>query len=150
MKLNQEIPPTAKKAIVTTSVLTIAFLLFLVILMMWGCPRYRVYSQRKEGEAMLAHSVAAKEVMVNEAKAKFEAAAYLTQADTVRAHGIARSNQIIGNSLKENQDYLKWLWIDKLDMAQSQVIYVATETNMPIMEAGRSLKIKPAVVPEEK
>ena len=79
----------------------------LVVLGMWGCPQYNVYSQRKDGEAALAHAQSSKEVAVAEAKAKMESAAYTAQADTIRAHGIARSNQIIGNSLKNNQEYLQ-------------------------------------------
>lgn len=118
------------------------FLIALVILGMWGCPRYNVYSQKKEGEALLAHSVAAKEVMVNEAKAKMESASLLANADTIRAHGIARSNQIIGSSL--TPEYLHWFWIEGLEKNQNAVIYVATEANLPIMEANR---LKPQQTP---
>lgn len=117
--------------------LAVVILLGLVVLGFWGCPQYKVYSQRKEGEAMLAHAQSSREVAVAEAKAKMEAAALLAQADTIRAHGIARSNQIIGKSL--TPAYLHWFWIDNIDKSQN-VIYVPTETNLPIMEAGRFFK----------
>lgn len=118
----------------------------LVVLGMWGCPQYKVYSERKEGEALLAHSVAAKEVLVNEAKAKMESAAYLSQADTLRAIGIARTNQIIGTSLSDK--YLQWLWISNLKEQDKTVIYVQSGAmGMPIMEAGRL--VPPLVVPNE-
>lgn len=107
-----------------------------VIACMWGYPQYSVYSARKDGEAQLAHAQSSKEVAVAEARAKMESAMYEAQADTIRAHGIAKSNEIIGNSLKQNQDYLKWLWIDNLQK-QKAVIYVPTEANIPIMEAGK-------------
>lgn len=113
-------------------------ILGLIVLCMWGCPRYSVYSARKEGEAALAHAQYSKEVAVAESKAKMEASRYEAEADTTRAHGIARSNQIIGGSLKENKEYLQWLWIDNLN--KNQVIYVPTEANMPIMEASRFMK----------
>ena len=109
-------------------------LIALVVLGFWGCPKYKVYSQRKEGEAMLAHAQSSREVAVAEAKAKMEAASLLAQADTIRAHGIARSNQIIGQSL--SSAYLHWFWIDNIDKSNN-VIYVPTEANLPIMEAGR-------------
>lgn len=126
---------------VSLFVLIISFILGLVVLGMWGCPRYNVYQQRKEGEAALAHASSSKEVAVAEAKAKMESAAYNAQADTIRAHGIARSNQIIGNSLKNNQEYLQWLWIDELKTTQNQVIYIpAGQMGMPIMEAQRLSK----------
>jgi hypothetical protein len=114
--------------------LGVVVLLLLIVLGFWGCPQYRVYSQRKAGEAMLAHAQSSREVAVAEAKAKMEAATLLAQADTIRAHGIARSNQIIGKSL--SPAYLHWFWIDNIDKSEN-VIYVPTETNLPIMEAGR-------------
>jgi regulator of protease activity HflC (stomatin/prohibitin superfamily) len=113
------------------------FLLFVIVLCMWGYPQYSVYSARKDGEAILAHAQSSREVAVAEAKAKMESSALLAQADTIRAHGVARSNQIIGNSLKDNEAYLHWLWIDGLEKNQNAVIYVPTETNMPIMESRR-------------
>ena len=111
--------------------------LVLMFLGMWGCPHYRVYSAQKDGEAILAHAQSSREVAVAEAKAKMESSALLAQADTIRAHGVARSNQIIGGSLKNNKEYLQWLWIDQIEHANT--IYVPTEANMPIMESTRTL-----------
>lgn len=113
-------------------------LMGLVILKMWGCPKYNVYQARLEGEAQLAHAVSSKEVAVAEAKAKMESASYEAQADTIRAHGIAASNRIIGQSLQGNPAYLQWLWIDNLVKTQNQVIYIPSgQMGMPIMEANR-------------
>lgn len=106
-------------------------------LAMWGCPQYKVYSSRKDGEAVLAHAQSSREVAVAEAKAKMESAELLSRADTIRAHGIASSNRIIGASLKNNPEYLWWLWIDNLEKNPNAVIYVPTENNLPIMEATR-------------
>lgn len=118
--------------------LVVAFLLALIILAMWGCPKYAVYSARKQGEAQLAHAQSSKEVAVAEAKAKMESATYEAQADTIRAHGIAASNQIIGNSLRQNEDYLKWLWIDELKDTKNQIIYVPDgHMGLPLLEANR-------------
>lgn len=107
----------------------------LIVLCMWGCPKYSVYSARKQGEAVLAHAQSSREVAVAEAKAKMESAALLAQADTIRAHGVARSNIIIGQSLTDA--YLHWYWIDNIEKNPNAVIYVPTEANLPIMEAGR-------------
>ena len=104
---------------------------------LYGCPQYGVYSQRLEGEALLAHSIAAKEVAVSEAKAKFEAATMLAQAEVERAKGVAQANQIIGESLRNNESYLRYLWINNLEANNPTVIYVPTEANMPILESGR-------------
>lgn len=82
------------KSIISLISFFVILILGIIILSMWGCPKYRVYSQRMEGEAMLAHAQASKEVAVAEAKAKMESSSLLSQADTIRAHGIARSNQL--------------------------------------------------------
>lgn len=124
----------ARRLINTWIVGGIVLILLLIVGGMIGCPAYNVYQQKKEGEAILAHAQSSKEVAVNEAKAKMEAASLLAQADTIRAHGIARSNQIIGQSL--TPAYLHWFWIDNIDKSNN-TIYVATEANLPIMEAGR-------------
>lgn len=101
-------------------------------------PTYRVYKSRMEGEALLAHAQFSKEVAVAEAKAKMESAALLAQADTIRAHGVARSNIIIGQSLTEA--YLHWYRIDNIEKNPQAVIYVPIEANIPIMEAGKREK----------
>jgi predicted aminopeptidase len=93
-----------------------------------GCPSYNVYTQKKEGEAVLAHAQSSREVAVAEAKAKMESATLLAQADTIRAHGIARSNQIIGASLTDS--YLHWFWIDNIDKSNN-VMYIPTENGLP-------------------
>jgi regulator of protease activity HflC (stomatin/prohibitin superfamily) len=104
---------------------------------MWGYPNYRVYQQRLAGQAQLAHAQASKEVAVAEAKAKMESASLLAQAEVARAKGVAEANQIIGASLKENEAYLRYLWINGLEANNPTVIYVPTEAGLPILEAGR-------------
>lgn len=119
----------------------LGLVLALIVLLMWGCPKYNVYSARLEGEAVLAHAQSSREVAVAEAKAKMESASLLSQADTIRAHGVARSNAIIGASLKDNKAYLHWLWIDNIEKNPQAVIYVPTEANLPILEAGRVARL---------
>jgi regulator of protease activity HflC (stomatin/prohibitin superfamily) len=105
---------------------------------MYGCPRYNVYQQRMEGQAILAHAQSSREVAVAEAKAKMESAELLAQAEVSRAKGVAKANEIIGASLKGNEDYLRYLWIQNLEgMKEGQVIYVPTEAGLPILEANR-------------
>ena len=131
MTNNQNSTSTMENLILKIS----GFTIILICVGMWGCPQYSVYSARKEGEAILAHAQSSREVAVAEAKAKMESSSLLAQADTIRARGIANSNRIIGQSLKNNPEYLQWLWIDQIEKAN--VIYVPTEANLPIMEAMR-------------
>ena len=104
---------------------------------MVGCPQYSIYEQRATGEAELARAQSNRMVAVSEAQAKREAAVYLASADSARAEGVAKANRIIGASLEKNEAYLSWLWIDNLKETKDQIIYVPTEANMPVLEAGR-------------
>ena len=105
---------------------------------MWGCPKYNVYRSRLEGQAKLAHSQAEREVQVSDAKGRLEAATYLANADIERAKGVAKANAIIGDSLKNNEAYLRWLYIEGLkEKTADQVIYIPTEAGLPILEAGK-------------
>lgn len=102
----------------------------------YGCPQYTVYQQRLQGEAELARADFNRQIAVREAQAKLDAASRLAEAEVARAKGVAQANKIIGDSLKGNEAYLRYLWIDKLDMTRTPVIYVPTEAGLPILEAG--------------
>lgn len=103
----------------------------------WGCPQYNVWQQSLSGKAELAHAEYSRQVAIQEAHAKMESAKLLAQAEVERAKGVAEANKIIGESLKGNKSYLHYLWINGLHEGQNQVIYVPTEANLPILEAGR-------------
>jgi regulator of protease activity HflC (stomatin/prohibitin superfamily) len=131
------------KTIVGSVVFAIVFLVSAVVCVMWVYPIYNVYSSRKEGEAMLAHAQSSKEVAVAEAKAKMESAELLAKAEVIRAGGVAQANKIIGDSLKDNEAYLRYLWVNNLERVNdAQIIYIPTEAGMPIMEAGRRPKVQ--------
>lgn len=124
----------------------------LIVLTLGGCyayPQYNVYHQRLDGEAMLAHAQAAKEVAVAEAKAKMEGAEYLMKAEIKRAEGVAAANKIIGESLRGNEAYLRYLWI--VDVAGNgtgkTVVYIPTEANLPILEATRNQPVQIPMAP---
>ncbi len=113
-------------------------LLFFIVIGMAGCPMYGVYHQEMEGKAELAKADFSKQIAVQEAKAKQESAHYLAEAEVLRAEGIAKANAIIGNSLKNNDGYLRWLFIEGLkDTANKEIIYIPTEAGLPILEAGK-------------
>ncbi len=129
-----------EKSLLKRILTVVGSIIVLIIIFMLAWPQYNVYRQRKDGEAQLAHAQFSKEVAVAEAKAKMESATLLAQADTIRAMGVAASNRIIGASLKNNPEYLHWLWIDQIEKAN--VIYVPTEANLPIIEASRLSTLK--------
>src|SRR5262245_17204456 len=100
------------------------FLLAGIAVGLWGCPQYNVYQQRMSGEASLAHAEFERQVQVRDAQGKFDAAKLLALTDIERAKGVAQSNQIIGDSLKNNEAYLRWLFVEGLKETKNQVIYV--------------------------
>lgn len=115
----------------------LAICFVLVVLSMGGCPYYNVWQQDLAGKAALARATQDRQIAVLEALAKKEAASNLADAEIERAKGVAKANQIIGDSLRNNEEYLRYLWIDGLQQNKSQVIYVPTEANLPILEAGK-------------
>lgn len=125
----------------------VGVLLFLLALLcggLAGCPSYSVYTAQMDGLAKLREADGSRQIAVLEARAKRESAAELAKAEIARAQGVAQANKIIGDSLQGNEDYLRYLWIQSLENGKSEVIYVPTEANLPILEASR--KQKPAQV----
>ena len=57
------------------------------------------------------------------------------EIEIARAQGVANSNEIIARSISDN--YLRYKWIEGLQSNQMTVVYVPTEANLPILEAGR-------------
>jgi hypothetical protein len=119
---------------------TIAALTALIVVSMAGCPHYNVWKNELRGKATLREAEWDRRVAVEEAAAKEESATRLARAEVERAKGVAEANEIIGKSLEENEAYLRYLWINGLHDGSSEVIYIPTEANLPILEAIRKAK----------
>jgi hypothetical protein len=134
---NREIDRQINKATVM-AVLLVDLVIFCGLI--GGCiymkPKYEVYSQTMVGEAELRRAESNRKIYVLEAEAKKQSAFMLAEADIERAKGVAEANRIIGESLKGNEAYLRWLWVNNLEQTQNSVIYVPTEAGLPILEAG--------------
>lgn len=100
-------------------------------------PYINVWQQSMKGQAELAHAEYNRQIAICEAQAKKESAKSLSEAEVIRAEGVARANKIIGDSLEGNEGYLRYLWIQGLQTNQMQVVYVPTEANLPILESQR-------------
>lgn len=111
----------------------ILFFWFVVI-----SPWYNIFAREMSGKAELAEAEWTKKVAIEEAKARAESATLDANAEVERAKGVAAANEIIGTSLKGNDEYLRYLWITHVEGGQNrQVIYVPTEAGLPILEAQR-------------
>lgn len=126
---------------IVLAIIEAAFLILIIIALIWGIcalyADYSVWSQGKSGQAELQRADWNRQIAVREAKAKEQSAILLAQAEVERAKGVAKANKIIGESLKDNEAYLRYLWINNLETSKNQVIYVPTEANLPILEASR-------------
>jgi regulator of protease activity HflC (stomatin/prohibitin superfamily) len=121
------------------TILAIVALLATIVIgaLMWGMPKYGVYSSRLSGVASLAEAQAAAEVRVREARAERDAATLEAEAEVERAKGVSKATEIIGKALHENEGYLRYLWIERLNNQDAKIIYIPTEAGLPILEAGR-------------
>ena len=100
-----------------------------------GGPIYGVWQQSLAGKAELQKAEYTRQVAVLEAQAKKDSAQQLADAEVIRASGVAKANQIIGNSLKDNREYLQYLYITGIEEGSQKgnvTIYVPTEGGMPV------------------
>lgn len=103
----------------------------------FGYPSYLVWEQNKVGEAELARAEQNRQIAIQEARAKEESAKSLANAEIIRAQGIAEANRIIGDSLKNNDAYIRYLWVEALRETKNAVVYIPTEAGIPMTEATR-------------
>jgi regulator of protease activity HflC (stomatin/prohibitin superfamily) len=122
---------TARNAIIVGA----SILLSLVIINAVVGPIYNVWAQSLQGKAELQKAEYTRQVAVLEAQAKKDSAQQLADAEVIRASGVAKANQIIGNSLKDNREYLQYLYITGIEEGSQKgnvTIYVPTEGGMPV------------------
>lgn len=111
--------------------LVIVSVVMAVGLMMWILPTWNVWRQGLSGEAALKKAQQTRQIIVEQAKAEKEAA-------QMRAEATA----IVGKAAQEYPEYRQQEFIGAFAQALesgtiSQIIYVPTEANIPIMEAGK-------------
>jgi regulator of protease activity HflC (stomatin/prohibitin superfamily) len=87
-------------------------------------PIYNVWAQSLQGKAELQKAEYTRQVAVLEAQAKKDSAQQLADAEVIRASGVAKANQIIGDSLKGNPSYLQYLWITQGEENTSRTVYM--------------------------
>lgn len=127
-----------KNILKTTLISTFAVIVILVIivLLMFGCPRYEVWQQEMAGKAEYAKAEQNRKIKIEEAKANLEAEKLNAQAEVERAKGAAKAIEIEDGSLTPT--YIQYLWVrQQSNLNDKTVVYIPTETNLPILEANR-------------
>lgn len=111
------------------------FLAF-IIFGLWGCPTYRVWQQEMEGKAEFAKAEQNRRIRIEEARANLEAEKLNAEAEVERAKGAAQAIKIENGSLTSK--YIQYLWVrQQSTLNDKTVIYIPTEGNLPILEAGK-------------
>lgn len=116
--------------------------------LLWGWQYFKVFAATQEGKAAYAQAeqdkqirvleaIAANEAATSNALARVKVAEAEAKAEIAKANGVAEANKIIGDGLKGNEDYLRYLYITGLAEKAGQVIYVPTEGGLPLLEAGK-------------
>lgn len=88
------------------------------------------------GKAEFAKAEQNRKIKIEEAKANLEAEKLNAQAEIERAKGAAEAISIENGSITPT--YIQYLWVRQQDLnSGDKIIYVPTETGLPILEAGR-------------
>ncbi len=115
-------------------------LILFIVAMAFIRPWYNVWSQEMEGKAEFAKAEQNRKIKIEEAKANLEAEKLNAQAEVERAKGAAEAIRIENGSITPT--YIQYLWVrQQSDLSNKTVIYVPTETNLPILESTRALTI---------
>jgi len=113
------------------------------VLGMWGCPKYNVYRQTKKGEAELKRAEQNRKIVVETAQAQKEAEEFKAEALVINADAVAKALRTVKEELQDMTDaqartLILYKWVEGLNDESSQVIYVPTESNLPLfLESGR-------------
>ena len=124
-------PSLIKKAL--WGILTV---ILLTVSMAFIKPWYNVWSQEMEGKAEFAKAEQNRKIKIEEARANLEAEKLNAQAEIERAKGAAEAIKIENGSITAT--YIQYLWVrQQSDLSDKTVIYVPTESNLPILESAR-------------
>lgn len=116
---------------------SITVVLVCVVGLFIAVPYYNVWQQEMSGRAEFAKAEQNRKIKIEEAKANLEAEKLNAQAEIERAKGAAEAIRIENGSL--TPAYIQYLWVrQQANLNDKTVIYVPTETNLPILEANRN------------
>lgn len=125
--------------VIKSGLWAVGVIILLFVAMAFIRPWYNVWSQEMEGKAEFAKAEQNRKIKIEEAKANLEAEKLNAQAEIERAKGAAEAIRIENGSITPT--YIQYLWVRQQgDLNNKTVIYVPTETNLPILESTRGLQ----------
>lgn len=109
-----------------------------IVALLFAIPWYHVWSQEMEGKAEFAKAEQNRKIKIEEARANLEAEKLNAQAEVERAKGAAEAIRIENGSITPT--YIQYLWVrQQSNLNDKTVIYVPTETNLPLLESTRNI-----------
>lgn len=118
-------------------ILPVIGLVLVIVAICIAIPYYNVWQQEMAGRAEFAKAEQNRKIRIEEAKANLEAEKLNAQAEIERAKGAAEAIRIENGSITPT--YIQYLWVRQQgNLNDKTVIYIPTETNLPILEASRT------------
>lgn len=117
-------------------VIGFATVAMLIIIGFWLAPKWNVYRARMSGVAAIQEAEEKKKVLIEDARARLEAAKLDAQAEIERARGMSEAMKIEGGQL--TPVYNQYLFIRTLEELSEQgnlpqIIYVPSQGMVPVM-----------------
>ena len=108
-----------------------AFVVIIFLFFLFAWPQYKVWQQGMAGQAQLSKAQQSKQIAIETAKAELESA-------KLRAEAI----KVMGKAAQEYPEYRQQEFIGAFGEALregniKQIVYVPTEANIPVLEAGK-------------
>lgn len=127
-----------------TLVLLVVLALVIIVVLMFGIPRYKVWQQEMAGKAEMAKAEQNRRILVEEAKARLEAEKLNAQAEIERARGMAEAMKVENGTL--NETYNQYLFIRTLEKIADkgslpQIIYLPSQGLVPVMDLKQPGKL---------
>lgn len=119
------------------------FAAVIIVVLMFGLPKYNVWQQEMAGKAEMAKAEQNRKILVEEAKARLEAEKLNAQAEIERARGMAEAMKVENGTL--NETYNQYLFIRTLEKLADkgdlpQIIYVPSNGLLPVMDVNKPKK----------
>jgi len=135
-----------KKSITKWIAIIILIIVLVIVSLMVGIPKYHVWTSRinieeaeNNGRAEMAKAEQNRKIKIEEAKANLEAQKLNSLAEVERAKGMAQAIEIENGKLTTK--YIQYLWVRNMENNTNEKIYIATEANLPILEAKGGVKL---------
>lgn len=111
-------------------------IVLLIAAIMWIYPTYNVWASELKGKAEFVQAEQNRKIKIQEAQAMKESAKFYAEAEVIRAEGVSKANKIVAGGLKDNDEYLRYLWIQAMGEKEDKATFYVPIGNdgIPLMK----------------